>query len=40
MRADHRRRGLLAGGAHLTLLAETQAGYRNLCRLITAAHAE
>ena len=29
----------LAGGAHLTLLAETAAGYRNLCRLITAAHA-
>ncbi len=30
----------LAGGAHLTLLAETAAGYRNLCRLITAAHAD
>jgi error-prone DNA polymerase len=29
----------LAGGAHITLLAETAAGYRNLCRLITAAHA-
>src|SRR6185312_14115342 len=29
----------LVGGAHLTLLAETAAGYRNLCRLITAAHA-
>jgi len=28
----------LAGGAHLTLLVETAAGYRNLCRLITAAH--
>ena len=28
----------LSDGAHLTLLAETQAGYRNLCRLITAAH--
>ncbi len=25
--------------AHLTLLVETPAGYRNLCRLITAAHA-
>jgi error-prone DNA polymerase len=25
--------------AHLTLLVETAAGYRNLCRLITAAHA-
>src|SRR6266542_3593320 len=24
--------------AHLTLLAETQAGYANLCRLITRAH--
>jgi len=30
----------LVGGAHLTLLAETAAGYRNLCRLITAAHAD
>ncbi len=28
----------LAGGAHLTLLVESQAGYRNLCRLLTAAH--
>ncbi len=28
----------LEGGAHLTLLVETQAGYRNLCRLLTAAH--
>ncbi|HMI80741.1 MAG TPA: error-prone DNA polymerase [Solirubrobacterales bacterium] len=29
-----------AGGiAHLTLLVETEAGYRNLCRLLTAAHA-
>lgn len=27
----------LYGGAHLTLLAETQAGYANLCRLLTAA---
>ncbi|MEX2412595.1 MAG: error-prone DNA polymerase [Thermoleophilaceae bacterium] len=26
-------------GAHLTLLCETRAGYSNLCRLITAAHA-
>ena len=29
----------LEDGAHLTLLAESQAGYRNLCRLLTAAHA-
>ncbi|MGZ4431481.1 MAG: PHP domain-containing protein, partial [Gaiellales bacterium] len=29
----------MSGGAHLTLLAETQSGYRNLCRLITAGHA-
>jgi error-prone DNA polymerase len=28
-----------AGEAHLTLLAEDAAGYRNLCRLLTAAHA-
>jgi error-prone DNA polymerase len=28
----------LQGGYHLTLLAETSEGYRNLCRLITAAH--
>jgi error-prone DNA polymerase len=28
----------LIDGSHLTLLAETQQGYRNLCRLITAAH--
>jgi error-prone DNA polymerase len=28
----------LAGGSHVTLLAKNQAGYRNLCRLITAAH--
>ena len=28
----------LAGGAHLTMLVESQAGYRNLCRLLTAAH--
>jgi error-prone DNA polymerase len=26
-------------GSHLTLLCESRAGYRNLCRLITAAHA-
>jgi len=26
-------------GSHLTLLCETRAGYRNLCRLITAAYA-
>jgi len=25
-------------GAHLTLLAETQQGYANLCRLLTRAH--
>jgi error-prone DNA polymerase len=29
----------LAGGAHVTLLVETAAGYANLCRLVTAAHA-
>ena len=28
----------LTGGAHITLLAKDQAGYRNLCRLVTAAH--
>ena len=28
----------LADGAHLTLLVEDEHGYRNLCRLITAAH--
>jgi error-prone DNA polymerase len=28
----------LEGGAHLTLLVESRAGYRNLCRLLTAAH--
>jgi error-prone DNA polymerase len=28
----------LEGGEHLTLLVETQAGYRNLCRLLTEAH--
>jgi error-prone DNA polymerase len=30
----------LDGGAHVTLLAETQRGYANLCRLLTAAHAQ
>ena len=30
----------LADGAHVTLLVESQAGYRNLCRLITLAHAD
>ncbi len=30
----------LAGGAHVTLLVEDARGYANLCRLITAAHAE
>jgi error-prone DNA polymerase len=29
----------LVGGAHVTLLAESAAGYANLCRLLTAAHA-
>ncbi|HKT44227.1 MAG TPA: PHP domain-containing protein, partial [Gaiellaceae bacterium] len=29
----------LAGGAHVTLLVESAAGYANLCRLLTAAHA-
>src|SRR3954470_23547798 len=29
----------LAGGAHVTLLCETQQGYANLCRILTAAHA-
>jgi error-prone DNA polymerase len=28
-----------AAGPHLTLLAKDSAGYKNLCRLITAAHA-
>jgi error-prone DNA polymerase len=28
----------LVDGSHVTLLAETQEGYRNLCRLITEAH--
>src|SRR5580765_7553831 len=28
----------LAGGAHVTLLVESQRGYANLCRLVTAAH--
>jgi len=30
----------LEGGAHLTLLVETPQGYANLCRLLTAAHAD
>src|SRR6266498_1240645 len=30
----------LAGGAHVTLLVENGAGYANLCRLLTAAHAK
>src|SRR5690349_6395809 len=29
----------LEGGAHVTLLVETAAGYANLCRLLTEAHA-
>src|SRR6478735_11423518 len=28
----------LIDGSHLTLLAESQLGYQNLCRLITEAH--
>ncbi len=28
----------LDGGSHITLLVETQRGYANLCRLLTAAH--
>ncbi|MEI8104906.1 MAG: error-prone DNA polymerase [Actinomycetes bacterium] len=30
----------LAGGAHITLLCESQRGYANLCRILTAAHAQ
>ncbi|MDX6455348.1 MAG: error-prone polymerase [Gaiellaceae bacterium] len=30
----------LDGGAHVTLLVETPRGYANLCRLLTAAHAQ
>jgi len=30
----------LEGGAHITLLVESRRGYANLCRLLTAAHAE
>jgi error-prone DNA polymerase len=30
----------LTGGAHVTLLVETAQGYANLCRLLTAGHAE
>src|SRR5438067_3676808 len=29
----------LAGGAHVTLLCETERGYANLCRILTDAHA-
>ncbi|HET6643331.1 MAG TPA: PHP domain-containing protein, partial [Gaiellaceae bacterium] len=29
-----------AGGSHVTLLVESQRGYANLCRLLTAAHAD
>ncbi|MGZ4412608.1 MAG: PHP domain-containing protein, partial [Gaiellaceae bacterium] len=29
----------LAGGAHVTLLCESQTGYANLCRILTDAHA-
>jgi error-prone DNA polymerase len=29
----------LAGGAHITLLCESQRGYANLCTILTAAHA-
>jgi error-prone DNA polymerase len=29
----------LTGGSHVTLLVESQRGYSNLCRLLTAAHA-
>src|SRR6266545_662644 len=30
----------LTSGSHVTLLVETPRGYKNLCRLLTAAHAE
>jgi error-prone DNA polymerase len=30
---------MLADGSHVTLLCESQTGYANLCRLLTAAHA-
>src|SRR5919199_2240256 len=30
----------LTDGSHVTLLVETPEGYANLCRLLTAAHAE
>jgi error-prone DNA polymerase len=30
----------LAGGAHITLLCESQRGYANLCRILTDLHAE
>src|SRR5262249_26400110 len=32
--------GTLTGGAHATPLVENRTGYGNLCRLLTAAHAE
>jgi len=32
--------GTTAGGAHVTLLVETSQGYANLCRLLTASHAD
>ncbi|MEZ4496796.1 MAG: hypothetical protein R2845_08490 [Thermomicrobiales bacterium] len=28
----------LVDGSHITLLAESQLGYQNLCKLLTAAH--
>src|SRR5215467_8840899 len=30
----------LADGSHVTLLVESRQGYANLCRILTAAHAE
>src|SRR5215207_2167109 len=30
----------LSGGAHVTVLVESRRGYSNLCRLLTAAHAD
>src|ERR1700757_4540285 len=29
----------LAGGSHITVLVESQRGYANLCRILTAVHA-
>ena len=39
-RRAHARHGLVdrSGPVHLTLLAESERGYANLCRLITLAH--